>query len=329
MRRKINLLFILFLVSAGVVVSDTGDTDWGFWAHKRINRIAVFTLPPEMTGFYKKHIDWITEHAVDPDKRRYAVEDEAPRHYIDIDHYGEYPFDTVPRSWDSAVKVLTEDTLQAYGILPWHCHLMMYRLQKAFEEKNTYRILRLSAELGHYIGDAHVPLHTTLNYNGQLTDQRGIHGFWESRIPELMGDDYDYFVGKAEYIDDYHQEIWDIVLSSHLAVDSVLGFERELDKKFSPDQKYSYEKRGQTTVRTYSRAYSEAYAKMLDGMIERRMRYAIINLGSLWMTAWVNAGQPDLDDLDLYHPTEEDLEAEKLLDKLFKNNKIKGRDHQH
>ena len=86
---------------------------WGFWGHKRINRVAVFTLPPEMLAFYKYHIEYITESAVNPDKRRYATKNEAPRHYIDVDHYGVYPFDNVPRRWNDAVEALTEDTSKA------------------------------------------------------------------------------------------------------------------------------------------------------------------------------------------------------------------------
>ena len=43
--------------------------------------------------------------------------------------------------------------------------------------------------------------HTTENYNGQFTNQKGIHGFWESRIPELFYDEYDFITGKAKYID--------------------------------------------------------------------------------------------------------------------------------
>ena len=81
------------------------EKKWGFFGHKRINRIATFTLPPEMFGFYKEHIEYLTEHAVDPDKRRYAVDGEAQRHYIDIDHYvhsGEDPFEVVPRKWKDA-----------------------------------------------------------------------------------------------------------------------------------------------------------------------------------------------------------------------------------
>ena len=77
-------------------------TEWGFFGHRRINRMATFTLPPEMMVLYRPNIDYLTEHAVDPDKRRYATKHEAVRHYIDIDHWGEYPFDDIPTSLISA-----------------------------------------------------------------------------------------------------------------------------------------------------------------------------------------------------------------------------------
>src|SRR5450432_3434957 len=90
---------------------------WGFYAHKKINYYAVFLLPPEMMVLYKPNIDFLSEHAVDPDKRRYAVAQEAPRHYIDIDHYGKYPYDSLPRKWNDAVTKYSEDTLYTYGIV--------------------------------------------------------------------------------------------------------------------------------------------------------------------------------------------------------------------
>ncbi|MEQ9167012.1 MAG: S1/P1 Nuclease, partial [Fulvivirga sp.] len=72
---------------------------WGFFAHQKINRLAVFTLPPEMIGFYKHNIQYITENAVNPDRRRYAVKDEAPRHYLDVDVYGDSAVYKLPRYW--------------------------------------------------------------------------------------------------------------------------------------------------------------------------------------------------------------------------------------
>ncbi|MCF8414972.1 MAG: S1/P1 Nuclease [Crocinitomicaceae bacterium] len=301
---------------------------WGFFGHKRINRIAVFTLPQEMFGFYKDHIEYLTEHAVDPDKRRYAVEGEAQCHYIDLDHYykpGEDPFTIMPRRWYDAVAKFTEDTLQTYGIVPWHINVMKLKLQKAFETKNVDLILKYSADIGHYIGDAHVPLHTTENYNGQMTGQRGIHGLWESRLVEVNAEDYDYFVGKGKYVKSIVDFAWEAVEASHLALDSVLRIEKELTAEFPSDKKYSYEQRGNTTISVYSYDFSQEYHKRMNGMVERRMRAAIIAVGSIWYTAWVDAGQPDLSALQNVQPSAELLEEMRQLEEHFHNEKHKGR----
>lgn len=303
---------------------------WGFYGHRRINRMAIFTLPPEMIGFYKKHIEYITEHAVDPDKRRYAVEEEGPRHYIDIDHYvkpGEDPFAVMPKKWQDAVKKFSEDTIKAYGVVPWHIEVMARRLKYAFKDKNVDKILKYSTELGHYVADAHVPLHTSENYNGQMTGQKGIHGLWESRLPELFATQYDYFFGDAQYVKNINKFAWDAVKGSFAAVDSVFLFEKGLTKNTPSDQKYGYERRGSTTVKAYSRDFSQEYHDMMDGMVERRMRRAIISIGSIWYTCWVNAGQPDLNALAGLAPSQELLKEDEALEKTFKTNKIKGRSH--
>ncbi|MFD2513820.1 zinc dependent phospholipase C family protein [Pontibacter locisalis] len=286
---------------------------WGFFAHQRINRLAVFALPPEMVGFYKKHIRYITENAVNPDKRRYAVANEAPRHYIDLDVYGDSALYKLPRSWQQAVEKYTEDTLMAYGIVPWHINFMKYQLTQAFKERNLDKILRLSTEMGHYIADACVPLHTTQNYNGQLTGQRGIHAFWETRLPELFSDNYNFFVGQAQYIEHPQLKAWQLVTSSHLGLDSVLYFERELTQEFDEEKKYSYEPRNNLTTRVYSQAFSQAYSRKLRGQVERQMRLAILATASYWYTAWVDAGQPSLGTLSTKLSPEElhRLEMEK------------------
>ena len=302
---------------------------WGFFAHKKINYYAVFLLPPEMMLLYKPHAGFLMEHAIDPDKRRYAVPVEAPRHYIDLDHYGHYPFDALPRKWNDAVVKFSEDTLNAHGIVPWWVQTMLYRLTEAFKAKNQAMILKLSAEIGHYIADAHVPLHATSNYNGQLTDQKGIHGFWESRIPELLADkDWDFFIGKAEHIKNPGDFIWARVLESAAAADSVLKIEKELTKTFPSDQKFSFEDRNGITIRQYSSSFSKAYDEKLNGMIERRMRQSISTTASFWYTAWVNAGQPDLKKLSNKEFSAEDQKEFESLNNAWKGGAIKGREHE-
>ncbi len=319
MKKVFTLLFLIFISQQCFC--------WGFFAHKKINYYAVFLLPPQMMVLYKSNIDFITEHAVDPDKRRYAVSAEGPRHYIDIDHYGKYPYDSLPRKWKDAVAKYSEDSLNEYGIGPWWIQSMLLRLTDAFKEKNQAKILKLSAELGHYVADAHVPLHANSNHNGQFTDQRGIHGFWESRIPELLADkEWDFFIGKAEYIKNPGDFIWHRVLESAAAADTVLKYEKELTKQFPADQKYSFEDRSGVTIRQYSTAFSRAYDSRLKGMIEKRMRQSIYAIASFWYTAWVNAGQPDLTHLTNKEFSADDLKEFENLNASWKNSSIKGRE---
>lgn len=299
---------------------------WGFFAHRKVNYYAVFLLPPEMMVLYKPNIEFLSEHAVDPDKRRYVMPEEGARHYIDIDRYGRFPFKELPRKWDAAVERYGADSLYANGIVPWWAQTMLQRLTDAFKERNESRILKLSAEIGHYISDAHVPLHACHNHNGQFTNQKGIHGFWESRVPELLADkEFNFFIGKAAYIPDPSKYIWDRVLESATAADTVLLFERNLNNSFPADQKFAFEAGSKTTMRQYSPAYTIAYNKKLNGMIERRMRQSIYSIASFWYTAWVNAGQPDLKNLSNKEFLPEDLKEFEDLNKHWKNDTIKGK----
>lgn len=292
MAKQLRHLFLLIVLS---FLSVTFVMSWGFHAHKIANQYAVFTLPEQLIGFYKKNIDYLTEHSIDADKRRYAIKEEAPRHYIDIDYYGDDPFDIMPKRWGDAIDKFSVDTLFAYGILPWHIEIVYNRLVRAFKHREIDYILKYSADLGHYIADAHVPLHTTINYDGQLTNQKGIHAFWESRLPELFAEDYDYLVGSAEYRPSVLNVAWKTIEESYNCLDSVLGFEKNVSENFPRDRQYTYEKKGMRTIKQKSAGFSEAYHVMLDGMVERRLQLSISTIGDLWYSAWIDGGRPVLD----------------------------------
>lgn len=321
---KTILLLVLLTCTSSTINSNSW---WGFFGHKRINRLAVFILPEEMIPFYKKHIVYLTENAINPDRRRYAVEGEAPKHYIDLDVYGDSALHIIPHKWSDAIDKYTEDTLQAYGIVPWNINFVKYQLTKAFENGDINRILRLSADLGHYIADANVPLHTTENYNGQMTGQYGIHGFWESRLPELFSDDYDYLVGKAEYIEDPQEKAWEAVTAAHMALDSVLSFEKKLTKKYPKSKKYSFEERGAITTKVYSRKFSNLFHNMLNGQVERRMLASIKMVGNFWYTCWVDAGQPDMNKLLLQELTESQKKRLEEDIKKWNQRGVESRNH--
>jgi hypothetical protein len=299
---------------------------WGFFAHQNINRMAVFTLPAGMIRFYKNNIRFITEHAVDPDKRRYADTAEAPRHFIDADRYGKHPFDSIPQKWKDAAEKYSDKVLKDNGIVPWQIERTYYSLIKAFRGRDSLKILRLSSDLGHYVSDAHVPLHTTENYNGQLTGQVGIHGFWESRLPELFFSEYDFVVGPAQYLDDPLKEAWGIVTIAHSHMDSVLLIEARLNRSFPSDRKFTYSERNNRVEKQYSREYSRAYHDAMKGMVERQLRSSILKTGSFWYSAWVDAGQPDLRSFSKKETKAEEKASEEKERKLFEQRKIKVRE---
>jgi hypothetical protein len=285
---------------------------WGFYGHRLLNRLAVYTLPPEMLPFFKANIDYLTTNATRPDSRRTVVPTEAPRHFLDVDAYGDSALTRhgrgLPRAYADAVALVGgEDSLLRHGIVPWQVARMKGQLTAAFRERDTDRILHLAADLGHYVADACVPLHTTRNYNGQLTNQRGIHALWESRLPELNGPSYDLLTGQAPYLDNPTEAAWLAVERAHAALDSVFTMERQLTAELTEDRKYGYEQRGRQTIRTYSREFSQAYHQRLNGQVERQLRYAARLIGAFWYTCWVDAGQPDLTEMD-----QQPSEAEQL-----------------
>jgi len=268
---------------------------WGFFAHESINHLAVYTLDPELFGFYKKHTEYIVRSSVNPDKRRYLVDSEGARHYIDVDQYEkELPLDTIRWGYDSLCNRFGIEHVQEHGIAPWNILWMQWRLTEAFRNRDVHSVLKLSAEIGHYISDLHVPLHTTSNYNGQKTGQEGIHALWESRLPELFFSNYWLFSGTAVYLPNIKNVVYDILEESHRLSQIVLWCDKQVRESIPSHKYYTIELRKGKSIKTYSLAYRKEYHRLLGEMVENRMRDSIHIVGSIWKTCWIDAGQPDM-----------------------------------
>ncbi len=277
---------------------------WGGWGHRHINRAAVFSLPEEMRAFYYNHIDFITEGAVVPDLRRGLLNDraETPRHFIDIEDFKNTSIDALPRTMKEAYAKYDSAFLQKTGILPWYIQSIMDKLTTAFKRKNRSEIIFLSAELGHYVGDAHMPLHTASNYNGQLSNQKGVHALWESTIPEVFGNTYNFNVAEAKYIDDVTAETWHMIGQSHDLELTLLAADKKVRSTIAPDQMYKKDAAGKNVLAynepVFSTEYATQFHTALNGMVEKQMRLSVIDVANYWYTAWVNGGKPDLALLD-------------------------------
>lgn len=312
------LLFAIITSSISIVYA------WGSWGHKHITRAAVFALPEGMIKFYYNHIDFLTEGAVVPDLRKYVINDkvEGPRHYVDIEDFGNIPFSDIPKTTTEAYTKYDSAFLEKTGYLPWYIQNMTDKLTEAFKKRNKSEILFISTELSHYIADAHMPLHTSSNHDGQKTNQKGVHALWESILPPMFGNEYHFNAEPAKYIDNITEETWKIIEQSHALVPGVLAAEMKVRNSFTPETMYKKDKEGKTVMSFRSPVYSDEYAaqfhKELNGMVEQQLRASIHEIASFWYTAWVNAGSPTLISLDDKHLTKQNQKNFKIEYKAWK-----------
>lgn len=302
---------------------------WGVFGHEHINNAAVMALPKPLQTFFYNHIDFITQESSVPDLRKYTLRDKAenPRHYMDMENFGD--INSVPLSFEEAKKKYDDKFLADNGILPWYIQETMTKLTKAFKDKRKTEILFLAGDLAHYIGDANMPLHTSANHDGQLTNQKGIHAMWESRIPQMFGKNYNFYTGEAKYIENIEKATWDMLKDSHSQVDPLLAIDKKVRESFTAETMYDKDEKGNTAKNKYgdliySKEYVTKFNTALNGMVENQMRKAIVMTANFWYTAWVNAGKPNLDGLDAKELTNRNKKNLQRDLKLWKTGKLFG-----
>jgi hypothetical protein len=271
---------------------------WGFLVHRTVAQLAVYQLPKKMRPFFYKNLGYLVKESVRPDLRRSTDPSENAKHFIDLEMYGGSAAWKMPLQWDDAVHIYTKDTLLTYGYVPYMVVMEKDRLIQAFREGNKDSILFYATDLGHYIGDAHVPLHTSSNYDGQFTHQKGLHNLWETIVPELKLDEYsltDHH--EAAYISNPAEAIWNAVRDAHALLPQVFGEEKEVSKSFPDSSKYRIEIRKGKTVQYYTADFAKAYSQRLGNTINRQLQLSADMIADFWYTAWVDAGKPNLDHL--------------------------------
>jgi hypothetical protein len=320
----LRAILILFLLSGSINLLFA----WGAWGHKHINRAAVFALPDAMQKFYYNHIDFITESAVIPDLRRGLLNDknESPKHFIDIEDFGNVRVSAFPKTPSDAAIKYDSAFLNKTGYLPWYIQTLTDKLTQAFKKRSKSEILFLSAELGHYLGDAHMPLHTASNYNGQLTNQKGVHALWESQIPETFGNSYNFKTGSATYIADIPGETWRIIAHTHSLEDTLLAADNQVRQHTSKDNMYKKDESGNPILSynqpIFSNQYAGQFNNTMNGMVESQMRLSIQDVANYWYSAWVNGGSPELLSLDDENLTRQNRKNYKLEYKAWNKGKL-------
>jgi hypothetical protein len=273
---------LLFAAALTVLAAPPPAEAWGFEAHKYILARAIPLLPPEIRPFFEKFQASIVEHSIDPDLWRTAGwEAEPPRHFMDMDAYGPYPFKQIPREYEEAVQRYGKDFVDKNGTLPWRSDEIYRKLIEAFTQKAAYsreNIKFFASVLGHYLGDAHVPFHAALNYDGQLTGQWGIHSRFETELFLRYRDRLKVTPGPIAAIPNGRDFVFDTLTASFPHVQPIL----DADKAAVQGRE------------VYDDEYFEQFFTKVQPILERRLGDSIAGVASAITSAWIGAGRPPL-----------------------------------
>lgn len=273
------LAVLLFLPSA--------TFGWGFEAHHFIADRMIALLPAPLRPFFESRRAFIVERAIDPDLwRTVGWTEESPNHFVDLDNgkYGAAPFTDLPHDYDRAVQKFGKEVVDEQGTLPWRTEEFYGRLEREFEalkrpapaEYSLNNIALFSAVLAHYVADAHVPLHASANYDGQLTGQNGVHSRWEADLFERNRDRLTIAPRPIPAVHDPREYIFGVLLESYKNVPNVL----ESDQKAAAGRDF------------YDAAYFDQFAKGTLPVLEQRVNAAIAGVAAVISGAWEQAGKP-------------------------------------
>ena len=253
-------------------------SSWGSKGHKKISQNITTCLPPQMSFLKPAWLNYVINHASDADYRKNTDPNESPRHYIDIDNYPVFvQTGLIPQTFDSLVARYGYSFVIDQGILPYSTIITFDSLKNCFQRRDWDRSAYFAADLGHYVGDGHMPLHITKNYNGQMSGQTGIHSRYETTMVGKYEGQIFYPADPAHYIDNVGGYVFDYLYLNYQYVDSVLLADT-----------YATSLAGSTS----SDAYYQALWAKSGGFTNQLMRHGSTALANLIYTAWVQAGSP-------------------------------------
>jgi hypothetical protein len=276
--RRGTVVVLLLLV---LVIGLPSSFGWGENADRLIANKAVDSLPAEMQPFFAANRQFIVQHAVNSDESGKAAGLSDARSFIQLDHYGAYPFSSLPRSYTGAVSKFTKRTVEMYGLLPWQIGIYSKKLTDAFESRNWNDAKLSAAILAHYVAAAHDPFNTTADSTGKVAGQPGIN----ERFNTALVDRYQLFFfvkpNEAAFIRDPTDHAFDMVMNAHAWLEIVLLSDNQAHEGLA----------------SYSDQYYDHFYAQAGAVLVRQFSDASTDVGSYWMTAWINAGRPQLPSL--------------------------------
>lgn len=251
---------------------------WGKDADRLAVNSAIGTLPDELRPFFEANRQYLAHHILDPSGGSAKSSSEKQDQYIRLDHYGQYPFSSLPRDYKSALRKFGRRTLDSNGLLPWQVGVYSAKLTDDFRSGNWDQAKLDATLLASYVADAHDPFSTTINDDGHLSGQIGIENRFGNELVSRFSQFFYLHPNPATYIADPTDHAFEMCLDSHAWLENILIADRRARQDL-PDYNDEY----------FDRFYSQAGA-----ILVRQISDAATDVGSYWLTAWENAGRPPL-----------------------------------
>lgn len=272
-------------------------SSWGFLAHKTLQQISIYSLPEPLGAYFFANQEYLVNQSIRPDVRRNEDKTEDVKHYLDMDAaiFGPNYRTDIPHEFSAAVAKYGIDSLRKEGLVPWEVVRVYGRLVNAFKIEMKDSVLFYAADLGHYVADAHVPLHTTKNHDGQLTGQKGLHALWESLVPEEQLPQYQLAKFQSKplvYIAKPQDFIFEILLESHAMLPEMFQVEKEVTAAVGLEKKHMQVVRNGRTLNYYTKEFIQAYGNRLGEKVQDRMLVSAHRVASFWYSAYKDAGSP-------------------------------------
>lgn len=295
--RPRRLLHVPLVVAALLAISSVAFP-WGITAHQIITHGAASLLPAPLQGFFTANMEALVAFSNEPDLMVAGDPGEGANHYMDLDEFDDAPFDEIPSSVEAFVAKFGKEALEK-GRLPWAVEDRYEALVEAFAGKDLSGILREAGHLSHYVGDATMPLHATKNYKGQYsgnvifdrdTTDRHVHVRFEIEMVDRHRGEIQKAVAagpaRTREIADPAAETLALIKRSHRDIDAILAADRALLK---PGEEVTH-------------GYYDGLYERVGGMAKRRLALAAGEVASFWVSAWREAGEPDLPAAEIVIP---------------------------
>jgi hypothetical protein len=251
---------------------------WGKNGHRLVVTKAIDTLPQEIRPFFESNRGLLSQHVTDPLDAMAKSPAERHNHFILLDKYGRFPFEALPRDYKAAVTKFGKPKLDVNGLLPWQIGVYSEKLTEAMKAGKWDEARLDAAILANYVAEAHDPFNTTDNFDGHLSAQLGVNERFGTTLIDRYSSFFPMRPNDAIFINDPTDHAFEACLSSHSWLETILLADRNA-------------RRGENsfTDEYYDHFYNQAAAILI-----RQLSDAATDVGSFWLTAWKNAGSPQL-----------------------------------